>query len=345
MKAVVVREHGDLDALLLEDRPVPEPGPGEVQVRVRASGLNHLDTWVRRGVPGHRFPLPMIPGCDGAGVVSAVGAGVQGIAEGDEVVLAPGLSCGHCVPCSAGEDHLCRHYGILGETRDGTNAEVCVVPSVNVLPKPESLSFVEAAAIPLVFLTSWSMLIDRCGLRAGELVLVHAAGSGVGSAAIQIAKLWGATVIATASTQEKRDKALALGADHAVDYTQPGWGKEVFGLSGKKGLDVVVEHTGAATFNDSLRLLKKGGRLTFCGATSGFEVSIDLRPVFFKTWSILGSTMGSRATVHRVIELAGEGKLKAVVDTVLPLEDVRKAHGLLADRAQFGKVVLEPGAD
>jgi NADPH:quinone reductase-like Zn-dependent oxidoreductase len=287
----------------------------------------------------------MIPGCDGAGVVSAVGDGVEGIAEGDEVVLAPGLSCGRCEACACGRDNLCKHYGILGETRDGTNAEHVVVPAVNALRKPESLSFVEAAALPLVFLTSWTMLIDRAGLRAGDCVLVHAAGSGVGSAAIQIAKLWGATVIATASTQDKRDKALALGADHAIDYTQPGWSKEAYGLSAKKGIDVVVEHVGAATFQDSLRCLKKGGRLVFCGATSGADVSLDLRPVFFKSWSILGSTMGPRGTVQRVVDLAGAGKLSPVIDTVLPLERVQDAHRLLADRAQFGKVLLEPAAD
>lgn len=342
MRAVVVREHGEFEALRLEDVPVPEPGAGEVQVRVKASGLNHLDTWVRRGVPGHRFPLPMIPGCDGAGVISAVGAGVHGLREGDAVVLAPGLSCGRCEACASGRDNLCRHYGILGETRDGTNAEYAVVPAVNALPKPESLSFVEAAALPLVFLTSWTMLIDRSELRAGDWVLVHAAGSGVGSAAIQIAKLWGATVIATASTQDKRDRALALGADHVLDYTQEGWSKEVYGLSGKRGLDVVVEHVGAATFQDSLRCLKKGGRLVFCGATSGAEVTLDLRPIFFKSWSILGSTMGARGTVQRVLDLAGSGRLRPVVDTVLPLEEVREAHRLLADRAQFGKVLLEP---
>lgn len=342
MRAVVVHEHGGLDALRLEKVEPPVAGPGEVEVEVRASGLNHLDLWVRRGVPGHRFPLPMIPGCDGAGVVTAAGAGVSGVQVGDDVVLAPGHSCGRCVPCSEGRDNLCRHYGIFGETRDGTNAERVVVPAVNALPKPEGLTFEEAAALPLVFLTAWTMLVDRAHLRAGERVLVHAAGSGVGSAAIQIAKLWGATVIATASTQSKRDRALELGADHAVDYTQEGWPKEVFGLSSKQGMDVVVEHTGAATFAGSLRCLNKGGRLVLCGATSAPEVTIDLRPVFFKSWSILGSTMGSRGSVHRILQLAGEGRLRPVIDRTLPLSEVQEAHRLLEDRKQFGKVILIP---
>lgn len=342
MRAVLVSEHGGFDVLKLVELPAPEPGPGEVQVRVRASALNHLDTWVRRGVPGHRFPLPMIPGCDGAGVVSAVGAGVTHVKEGDEIVLAPGHSCGACTPCAEGRDNLCREYGIFGETRNGTNAETLVVPAVNAVPKPPTLTFAEAASVPLVFLTAWTMLIDRAGLRAGDLVVVHAAGSGVGSAGIQVAKLWGASVIATASTEEKRARALALGADHAVDYTQPDWPKRVFELSGRRGAEIVLEHPGAPTFQGSLRCLARGGRVVFCGATAGAEVGLDLRPLFFKNLSILGSTMGSRGTVRRVLELVGAGKLRPVVDRVLPLEQVQEAHRLLADRAQFGKVVLEP---
>ena len=343
MTALVVREHGDLDVLRFEDRDVPQPGAGEVQVAVRAAAINHLDTWVRRGVPGHRFPLPMVLGCDGAGVVSAVGAGVLGIAVGDEVVLAPGVSCGRCAACSEGRDHLCAQYGILGETRDGTMADVVVVPAVNVLPKPPSLSFAEASSLPLVFLTAWSMLIDRAGLRAGETVLVLAPGSGVGSAAVQIARLFGATVIATASTEEKRRAALELGAHHVVDHGAPEWGKEVFALTSRQGVDIAFEHVGAATFATSLRSLRKGGRLVTCGATSGFEVTVDLRPVFFKSLSIIGSTMGSRGTLHRILRLAGEGALRPVIDRVLPLSQAREAHRLVGERAQFGKIVLEPG--
>jgi NADPH:quinone reductase-like Zn-dependent oxidoreductase len=340
MRAVLVSEHGGLDVLKVVDVTPPTPGPGEVQVAVRASGLNHLDTWVRRGVPGHVFPLPMITGCDGAGVVSAVGPGVVNVKEGDEVVLAPGYACGHCLACAEGRDNLCRQFGILGETRNGTNAELIVVPAVNALPKPKGVSFPDAASVPLVFLTAWTMLVDRAGVRAGEVVLVHAAGSGIGIAAIQIARLWGATVIATASTEEKRRRALELGADHAVDYTEDAWPRRVFDLSGKRGAHVVVEHVGAPTFAGSLKSLGKGGRLVTCGATAGPEVTIDLRPIFFKSLSILGSTMGSRGTVLRILQLLGEGKLRAVVDRVMPLEQVREAHRLMGQRTPFGKIVL-----
>lgn len=342
MRAVVVSEHGDPGVLrVTEVEPVP-PGPGEVQVAVRASGLNHLDTWVRRGIPGVRYPLPMILGCDGAGVVAEIGPGVTGLSVGDEVVLAPGLSCGACEACSSGRDNLCAQYGILGETRHGTNAERVTLPAVNALKKPAALGFEEAAAVPLVFLTAWTMLIDRAGLRAGDIVLVLAAGSGVGSAAVQIAKLHGATVIATASTPEKREAALALGADHAIDHGAPDWGKQVWALSGRRGVDVAFEHVGAPTFATSLRSLAKGGRLVTCGATAGHDVSIDLRLVFFKSLSILGSTMGSRGTLHRVLRLVEAGRLKPIVDRVLPLVQVAEAHRLMGERAQFGKIVLVP---
>lgn len=326
----------------MEDVPDPVPGPGEVQVALRASGLNHLDTWVRRGVPGHAFPLPMIPGCDGSGVVASVGPGVTAVKEGDAVALAPGLSCGWCAPCSEGRDNLCRQYGILGETRDGTNAGLVVVPERNCLPKPEGVSFEDAAAVPLAFLTAWTMLLDRAQARPGELVLVHAAGSGVGIAAIQVARLLGATVIATAGTADKRERALALGASHAVDYTQADWGREVHAISGRRGVDVVVDHVGEPTFAGSLRALRKGGRLVTCGATAGAEAAVNLRLVFFKSLSILGSTMGSRGSLHRIMQLVGEGRLRPVVDRVLPLSAVKDAHALLADRAVFGKIVLVP---
>jgi NADPH:quinone reductase-like Zn-dependent oxidoreductase len=338
----MIREHGGLDALRLEEVPTPEPGPGDALVEIRASGVNHLDAWVRRGVPGHQFPLPMIPGCDGAGVVTATGVGVASVEPGDEVVLAPGLSCGTCLPCSEGRDQLCARYGILGETRNGTAAQLASVPARNCLRKPANLSFVEAAAVPLVFLTAWGMLVDRAGLRAGETVLVLAAGSGVGSAAIQIARLWGATVIATASTAEKRAAAKALGAHHVVDHSASDWGKDVFAATRRRGCDVVIEHVGAPTFATSLRALRKGGRLVTCGATAGSEISLDLKPVFFKSLSILGSTMGSRGSLLRVLELVEQGRLHPIVDRVLPLSQVADAHRALEDRAAFGKIVLEP---
>jgi NADPH:quinone reductase-like Zn-dependent oxidoreductase len=340
MRAVRVHEHGGPGVLRLEEIEAPAPRAGEVQVRVRAAALNHLDVWVRRGVPGHRFPLPITPGCDGAGVVSAVGAGVAGVKEGDEVVLAPGHSCGRCTPCSEGSDNLCRDFGILGETRDGTNADFIVIPAVNALPKPATLTFEQAAAVPLAFLTAWGMLVEKARVRPGDVVLVQAGGSGVGVAAIQVAKLHGATVIATASTEAKRRAARSLGADHVVDYTTQDWSFRVRELTGKQGVDLVVEHVGAATFLASLRTLKKGGTLAVCGATAGFEVTLDLRPVYFRNLRILGSTMGSRGSVHRVLQLAGQGRLAPVIDRVLPLARVAEAHAVLEERAQFGKVVL-----
>jgi len=343
MKAVVIAEHGGPEVLSLTERDAPTPGAGQVLVDVRAVGLNHLDMWVRQGVPGHEFPLPLVPGCDFSGTVAALGDGVTGLAVGQRVLAAPGLSCGRCRPCSEGDDHLCDHYGILGETTDGGCAEQAVLPAANAIPMPDNIDFVQAAAFPLTFLTAWHMLIVRCGLRAGDDVLVLAAGSGVGSAAIQIAKLHGARVIATASTQPKRDKALSLGADDVIDSTADDWFKQVKALTGRRGVDIVMEHVGEATFSGSLRCLAKGGRVVTCGATTGPKLTADLRHVFFKNLSILGSTMGSRGELHQIIELVARGQLAPVIDRVLPLESVADAHRAMTARAQFGKIVLVTG--
>lgn len=340
MKAVRVQEHGGLDRLLFEDLPAPQPGPGEVVVHVRASGLNHLDLWVRRGVPGHPFPLPITPGCDGAGIVAAVGEGVDRWRDGDEVVLSPGLSCAVCDVCLAGQDHLCPSYGILGETRDGTNAEQVVVPERNVMRKPANLSFAEAAAFPLAFLTAWHMLTARAELRPAETVLVHAAGSGVSSAAIQIASLLGARIIATAGSAAKLERARALGAHHLINYREGNFVDEVKAITNRRGVDVVLDHVGTDTFPGSMRLLTRGGRYVFCGATSGFEMVSDFRPVFFKNLSILGSTMGGQGELRQVRDLMEAGRLRPQVDVVLPLEQVADAHDMLERRSVFGKVVL-----
>jgi NADPH:quinone reductase-like Zn-dependent oxidoreductase len=329
VRAVVVREHGSFDKLLLEERPAPEPRADEVRVRVKAAALNHLDTWVRRGVPGFRFPLPIIPGCDGAGVVDAVGEAARGIAVGQEVVLGPGL--GHPMD---------RDYGILGETRDGTCAEYIVVPRENVLPKPKRLSWEEAAAWPLTFLTAWAMLARRAQVRPGEWVLVHAAGSGVGVACIQIARLFGARVIATASSEAKRKRALDLGAEAALPYED--FARAAKGIAGKAGVDVVVDHLGPATWEGSVSVLRKGGRLVTCGGTTGHEITFDLRHLFFKSLSFLGSTMGTPEELRTVLGHVEALRLKPVVDSVFPLDDIRKAHERLAERTVFGKVVVVP---
>jgi NADPH:quinone reductase-like Zn-dependent oxidoreductase len=238
MRAVVVREHGGVEALRLEDVETPEPGPGQVRVRVAAVGINHLDVWVRRGVPGHHFPLPLTPGSDVSGTVEALGVGVTGLAPGDRVVLHPVVSCGLCRECRSGNESVCRDLGILGETRDGGCAEQIVVPRANVLPVPEGLDFEAAAAIPLVFLTAWHMLVARARIRPGHRVLVHAAGSGVSSAAIQIARLHGASVLATAGSREKCDRALELGAERSVNYREDDFVKAVRDWTGKRGVDV-----------------------------------------------------------------------------------------------------------
>ena len=343
MKSVVVRQHGGPEALVFEDRPVPEPGPGQARVRVRAVALNHLDIWVRRGVPGHPFPLPIVPGCDVAGVVDRFGPGGHpSLKEGDAVVVAPGLSCGSCAECSDGDDHLCRSYGILGETCDGGCAEFAVVPVRNLLPAPAGMPLEHAAAIPLVFLTAWHMVVERARVRPGETLLVHAAGSGVSSAAIQIGRLHGARVIATAGSDAKAEKARALGADEVVNYRTSDFAAEVKRLTAKRGVDVIVDHVGPDTWEKNVRSLARGGRLVICGSTSGFEVKTDLRHLFFKNIAFLGSTMGSRGELHGILRLVGAGRLKPVVDSVLPLSEVREGHRRLEAREAFGKIVLVP---
>ncbi len=341
MKAVWVSDHGGPEVLEVIDRPRPDPGPGEVRVRVRAAALNHLDLWVRRGVEGHRFPLPLITGCDGAGEVDALGEGVQSIREGQRVAIAPGISCGVCDPCCAGKHNLCRYYGIFGETRDGTDAEWICIPEQNALPMPDEMSFVDAAATPLVFLTAWHMLKNRCVLQPGETVLVHAAGSGVSMAAIQIAALLGARVLATASRSEKLEKARQLGAEVAINYAEEDFTRVVRDVTSKRGVDVVVDHVGAENITKSLRCLAKGGRVVTCGATAGPKLESDLRLIFFKSLSLLGSTMGGLGDMRDVWKLVASGRMRPVVAEVMPLEEVRRAHELLESRAVFGKVVLE----
>jgi NADPH:quinone reductase-like Zn-dependent oxidoreductase len=338
MKAILIREHGGLDKLTMADVRDPIPQPGQAVVRVRAVALNHLDLWLRRGVEGHTFPLPMIPGSEVAGVIEHVDD--PNWRAGDEVIVAPGYSCGHCIACLSGNDPLCRHFGLFGETISGGAAEKIAVPIRNLIRKPAALSFVEAAAFPLDMLTAWHMLIARAQLRIGETVLVHAGGSGVGSAAIQIAKLFGATVFATAGTADKASRAQVLGADATIVYTETDFLDEVRRLTGKRGVDVVFEHVGGETFERSLRALARGGRLVTCGATTRGEATINLRLVFFKLLSILGSTMGSLAELHQIVKLVEQGRLHPVIDRVLPLADVAEGHRVLEAREAFGKIVF-----
>ena len=342
MKAVIFSEHGGPEVLQFTDVADPQIKANEVLVEVRACALNHLDVWVRGGLPGIKIPLPHILGNDVAGVVREVGELVTWVKPGDEAMIQPGVSCGHCVECLSGRDNMCLEYDIIGSGRDGGYAELLSVPGVNVIPKPKHLSWPEAAALPLVTLTAWHMLSTQARVQPGEDVLVHAAGSGVGSLGIQIAKLFGARVIATASTDDKLAKARELGADETVDYTRDDWPKEVRKLTGGRGVDVVFEHTGADTWPGSLVSLKKGGRLVTCGATSGFDARTDLRQVFYRHLTILGSMMGSKAELLAAMKFIESGRIRAVVDRTLPLAEARTAHELMEDRAQFGKLVLLP---
>lgn len=342
MKAVVFRQHGEPEVLEYADAPDPVIRANEVLVEVRACALNHLDVWARGGLPGIEIKLPHILGNDIAGVVREVGEIVDWVRAGDEVLLQPGVSCGHCMECLSGRDNLCPDYDILGYRRDGGYAELVAAPAVNVVAKPKHLSFEEAAALPLVTVTAWHMLVTRAQLQPGEDVLIHAAGSGVGSVGIQIAKLRGARVIATAGSDEKLEKARELGADDCVNYTNADWAKEVRRLTAKKGCEVVFEHTGADTWGGSVQSLAKNGRLVTCGATSGFDARTDLRQVFYRHLSLLGSFMGSKAELLEAMKFVERGKIRAVVDRTLPLTEARRAHELMRDRAQFGKLVLVP---
>jgi NADPH:quinone reductase-like Zn-dependent oxidoreductase len=342
VRAVVIPEHGDPEVLRIMDVPEPKIAPNEVLVRVRACALNHLDLWVRRGLPGITFPLPLIPGSDISGEIVQAGELVANVKPGDAVLLAPGVSCGHCAACSAGNDNMCRKYAALGYGQNGGCAEFVRAPGVNAIPIPAGLSFEEAAAVPLVFLTAWHMLVTRAGLKPGEDVLVLGAGSGVGSAAIQIAKLMGARVMATAGSPEKLEKARALGADELVNHAKQPISAEVRRWTARRGVDVVFEHVGEATWEQSIASLATGGRLVTCGATTGFDAKLDLRFLFVKQLSLLGSYMGSRAELYTVVKLVGERKLHAVIDRVLPLTEAVQAHRLLERREQFGKIVLRP---
>ncbi|HEX7999856.1 MAG TPA: zinc-binding dehydrogenase [Pyrinomonadaceae bacterium] len=342
MKAVVFKQHGGPEVLQYVEAPEPVIKANEVLVEVRACALNHLDVWARKGLPGIEINLPHILGNDIAGVVREAGELVTWVRAGDEVMLQPGVSCGHCAECLRGQDNLCPEYDILGYRRDGGYAELVRAPGVNVIPKPQGLSWEEAAALPLVTVTAWHMLVTRSNLQPGEDVLIHAAGSGVGSIGIQIAKLRGARVIATAGSDEKLRKAQELGADEVVNYTREDWPRRVRQLTNKRGVDVVFEHTGAETWPGSIAVLARNGRLVTCGATSGYDAATDLRQVFYRHISLLGSFMGSKAELLDAMHFVESGAIRAVVDRSLPLMEARRAHELMEDRAQFGKLVLVP---
>ncbi len=346
MKAVRIHEHGDFEALRLEEIPIPEPGPGEVRIKVAWSALNHLDTWVRRGVQGHEFPLPLIPGCDFSGTIDSMGPGAESFEQGARVCVAPGFGCGFCLACSSGRQNHCRSYGIYGETVDGGNAEFAVVKKENLIPVPDAFPLDLAAAFPLTHLTAWHMVVDRCGVKPGDRVLVHAAGSGVSVAAVQIARLWGAEVMVTAGTDAKVARGLENGASFGVNYQESDWAKEGKAWTQGRGFDLIVDHVGADTLPKGIWSLAKGGRIVTCGVTSGAEMKIHFAPIFFKSLSILGSTMGGHGEQLEVAEHVFAGRLNPVVDSRFPLEQVADAHRKMGEREVFGKILLQvdPGA-
>ena len=341
MNAMVLREHGGPEVLRMEQLPVPEPGPREVRVHVKAVALNHMDIWVRRGGPAFKLEYPHLLGCDIVGTIDALGPGAAGTV-GAKAVVQPGLSCMRCAACLDGHDNLCRYYRILGENARGGYAEYIVVPDVNIAPYPERLAFPEAASAILPFLTAWQMIVHKARVQPADVVLVHGAGSGVGVAAIQIAKLFGARVITTASTDDKLARARALGADETINYTTKDFAAEVRALTGKRGCDVVIDHVGGDVFVSSIKAVRNGGRIVTCGATAGFHPAIDLRHIFFRQIEVLGSTMGSKADLLAVLEHVAAGRLRPVIHEVLPLVRAADAHRTLEARGAFGKLVLEP---
>ncbi len=339
MRAVVLSEYGGPEVLRFTEVPEPQIGASEVLVRVRACALNHLDLWLRRGLPTQPLAFPHILGSDIAGEIAKVGEAVSNVREGDKVLLAPGLSCGRCPQCIAGRDNFCKDYTLFGSGVHGGYAEFVKSPAVNVIPIPGALTFEQAAAVPLVFLTAWHMLLTRARLRAGEEVLVIGASSGVGSAAIQIAKAVGARVTAASTSEAKLAKARELGADEIVSSSGE-FAREVKRLTGGRGVDVVFEHVGQATWEQSIYSLARGGRLVTCGATTGFDGKINIGYLFARHLSIIGSFMGAKSELFEAMELFKRRLLKPVIDCILPLDRATDAHQRLENHEQFGKIVL-----
>jgi NADPH:quinone reductase-like Zn-dependent oxidoreductase len=342
MKAVFFRQHGGNEVLEYGDLPEPEPGPGEVRIAIRAAALNHLDIFVRNGIPD--VPLPQVPGADGAGVVDALGSGVEGIAPGDRVLLQPGLYCGVCEFCRGGEQSICVKYRILGEHTKGTFAEKVVVPARNVFPIPEGMPFRTAAAFPLVYQTAWRMIVGRGAVRAGQTVLIHGVGGGVAGAAMEIALFTGARVFATTSGEEKLKRAREAGAELVIDHGREDVAAVIRARTNKRGVDVVVDSVGEKTWMTSLRSVVKGGRIVTCGATTGPNPKEEIRLIFWNQISILGSTMANDREFRMLLSAVAAGKLRPRIDRVYPMSAVREAYARMEAGEQFGKIVLVPDA-
>jgi NADPH:quinone reductase-like Zn-dependent oxidoreductase len=340
MKAVRIYQFGGPEVLTYEDVPDAQPRKDQVLIRVKACSLNHLDVWVRKGLPGVK--LPHILGSDIAGEVAEIGEYISGFKTGQRVLVAPMHFCGHCAKCVAGVQNQCREFTVLGNGVDGGNCELIAVPAATVIAIPAALDFNQASSVPLVFVTAWHMLVGRAGVRPGQTVLVLGASSGVGIAAIQIAKLFHCRVITTAGDEAKLEKGRALGADFGINHYKQKISEEVRKITNKEGVDIVVEHVGAATWDESVKSLKSGGTLVTCGATTGPSAGIDLRYLFARQLSLLGSYMGTMGELHEVLSHVFAGRLKPVVDRVFPLKDLRAAHELLENGQMFGKIVVNP---
>jgi len=342
MKAIRFHQHGGPEVLKYEDAPEPKILANEVLIRVKACALNHLDVWLRLGVPGWKLQMPHIVGSDISGEVAEVGALVTRVKPRDRVLLSPGISCGQCEACFQGLDSACRQYTLFGVFVEGGYAEYVKSPEMNVMPIPRDLSFDEAAAVPLVFITAWHMLFTRAGLRPGEEVLVIGAGSGVGSAAIQIAKLVNARVIATAGADWKLERARALGADEVINHTRQSIAEEVRRLTHKRGVDVVVDHVGAAVWEACFDSLATYGRLVTCGMTTGADLKLNGQALYGRQRTILGSFMGGKAELVDALKFVAQGKLKPVIDSAFPLADAAAAQQKMESREFFGKFLLHP---
>ncbi len=342
MKALFFRRHGGNDVLQYGDWPTPEPGSGEVRVAIRAAALNRLDIFVRNGIPD--VPLPQIPGADGAGVVDAIGPGVEGLVSGDRVLIQPGLSCNACEFCRKGEQSLCATFRIVGEHVPGTFAELAVLPARNLFPIPEGLSFEQAAAFPLVYQTAWRMIVTRAALRPEQTVLIHGAGGGVAGAAVEIALLAGARVFATTSGEEKVSRVKASGAELVIDYAKEDVSRVVRAQTDKRGVDVVIDCVGEKTWMTSLRAVAKGGCIVTCGATTGPNPKEELRLIFWKQLSILGSTMANDAEFRALLSVVASGRLKPRIDRVFPLSAAAEAYRRLEEGKHLGKILLVPDA-
>lgn len=340
MRAVFFEAHGGNDVLKVGERPDPAPGPGEVVVRIRAAALNHLDIFVRDGLPNVPIALPHIPGSDGAGVVESVGTRVESLRAGDRVLIQPGLYCNSCEFCRAGEQCLCVKFQLLGEHVDGTFAEKVAVPERNLFRFPETMSFEDAAAFPLAYQTAWRMLVGRAALRPGETVLIHGIGGGVAWAALEIARLAGARVFVTSSEEEKLAAARAAGAEKAWNYRSEDVRKAVAAATAKRGCDVVVDTVGDSTWMISLRSVAKGGRIVTCGATSGPNPKEEIRLIFWNQISILGSTMANDHEFRSLLSAVFSGRLRPRVDSVLPMDSVRRAFERMESGRQHGKIVV-----